>query len=346
MENGATVSTITKSSDAAENAVSITNNGTITASVGVEVSGTAPATKVEDKDIKSTLTDAGGYVKLKATQTISSSLTISKDTVLDLNGQTLMLGENQILVQSNLTVIDTTNDQGKICKTNNTPSKNTAIQVKEGGNLIINGGNFSTQHKQMIDVASQSSLTINGGKIETNNMGVYVFGTDAKCTINGGEFKTGSACVSGNGSNDKWGTYIEINGGKLVSDNDIAIYHPQVGALVINGGYVKGATAIYQKAGTMTINGGVFEATMEYKDYQYKGTGANPTGDCILFDACTGYGNGSIVANISLNSTKISVNANSIGKAQKVKGYVYNSDNAPIIIWNGEAVTSIDVSSK
>ncbi len=358
VENGATVSTITKSSSATESdTVSITNNGTITAAVGVDVAGTAPATKVENKDIKSTLTAEGGYVQLSADQTISETLTIVNDTVLDLNGKTLTVSILKITSGRNLTLIDTakaTEQMGCIIC-------NRYIFLN-GGSLIVNDGKITTTFadstSSLIYVSSKSSLTVNGGTIENpyienatvktkcGGNAIYVYGSGAKCIINGGTISGANIALTGNGTNTNWGTYIEINGGKIINSNNLAIYHPQVGTLNINGGHIEGYSAIYQKAGTMNITGGTFVATKEYTDYTYSGSGANSTGDCIIIDACKGYGNGTTVANITLDSVKISVNSNSIGKAQKVKGYVYNSDNAPIIIWNGEAVSSIDVSSK
>ncbi len=359
VESSATVSMVTKSTDSTEgtDTVTVTNNGNITIAPDVNVTGTQPTQPAGTT--QSTLTNAGGYFKLSNDQTISTSLTLDKDTILDLNGHTLTFSNCALDITANVTVVDTSSGQnGKLTRTNYETNDRWFIVIKEGGQLVLNSGEiegitqgiYDSKYYAMIKVERESTLVVNGGSIISTGASnfngaavvtpILVAGQDAKCYINGGliECKKGNFALCGNGSNSD-GTYIEINGGTLKSD-DVTVYHPQVGILNINGGYIEGGTAVYQKAGTMNITGGTFKATKEYTSYTYNGSGANPTGDAIVIDSCKGYGNGATVANINLSSTKISVNGSG---ASKVKGYIYGTDTKPVIIWNGEQVKAINV---
>ena len=83
--------------------------------------------------------------------------------------------------------------------------------------------------------------------------------SNGKLTVNDGNFQTGWYCVSGNGAKTTADSVTTINGGEFTSVADYAIYHPQPGKLVINGGVIKGAAgAIAANNGIIEINGGEF----------------------------------------------------------------------------------------
>lgn len=102
------------------------------------------------------------------------------------------------------------------------------------------------------------SAVIEDDPVNKGQFGVCVY-ENGKVTINDGEFEAGWYCVSGNGSKTDANSVVEINGGELKSVADYAIYHPQPGKLVINGGKISGAAgAIAANNGTIEINGGEF----------------------------------------------------------------------------------------
>ena len=138
--------------------------------------------------------------------------------------------------------------QGDAQIVNNTPyDKNHSsgvIGVSGGGELIFNG--------------SGVSAVINDDPANKGQFGV-VLHQDAHVIVNDGTFETGWYCISGNGSTTNADSVVEINGGEFVSVADYAIYHPQPGKLIINGGKFSGAAgAIAANNGIIEINGGEF----------------------------------------------------------------------------------------
>lgn len=149
------------------------------------------------------------------------------------------------------------------------------IKVSGGGKLTISGSGkivnntpYDNKHSSgVVKVVKDSELVINDGGvqavIETDPAGKGQFGIcvyeNAALTINGGEFTTGWYCVSGNGNAENKDSVITINDGVFKSIADYAIYHPQNGKLVINGGDISGAAgALAVNNGEIEINGGVF----------------------------------------------------------------------------------------
>ena len=79
--------------------------------------------------------------------------------------------------------------------------------------------------------------------------------------MNGGQIKVGWYCIAGNGQDIAKTSTIIINGGKLISVSDYALYLPHNGITIINGGVVDGAAgAISLNRGSLTINGGSFSS--------------------------------------------------------------------------------------
>lgn len=111
IEEKGTVSFITKTGT---DTATVENKGNIGTSLNVEINGTKPTQTVTDSAAR--LTNAGGYVKLTADQTISDDLTLDKDTVIDLNGHTITFAEGkQLIVEANVTILDSSTDKnGKI----------------------------------------------------------------------------------------------------------------------------------------------------------------------------------------------------------------------------------------
>lgn len=87
------------------------------------------------------------------------------------------------------------------------------------------------------------------------------------------------ATIQGNGN--KHGTSITINGGKIYSKGT-AIYHPQYGELVINGGEIVGeATGVEMRAGTIEVNGGTISGNGDPFTSDPNGNGSTTIGAAV-----------------------------------------------------------------
>lgn len=87
------------------------------------------------------------------------------------------------------------------------------------------------------------------------------------------------ATIQGNGN--KHGTSITINGGKIYSKST-AIYHPQYGELVINGGEIVGeATGVEMRAGTIEVNGGTISGNGDPFTSDPNGNGSTTIGAAV-----------------------------------------------------------------
>ena len=72
------------------------------------------------------------------------------------------------------------------------------------------------------------------------------------------------AAIQGSGGDTTADTSITINGGSVTSWFNHAIYQPQAGTVIINGGEIEGLTGIEMRAGTLTVTGGTINATGAY----------------------------------------------------------------------------------
>ena len=87
------------------------------------------------------------------------------------------------------------------------------------------------------------------------------------------------ATIQGNGN--QHGTSITINGGKIYSKS-AAIYHPQYGELVINGGEIVGeATGVEMRAGTIEVNGGTISGNGDPFTSDPNGNGSTTIGAAV-----------------------------------------------------------------
>ncbi|MDO4742001.1 MAG: hypothetical protein Q4A79_01335, partial [Candidatus Saccharibacteria bacterium] len=129
------------------------------------------------------------------------------------------------------------------------------------------GGYTQLGDNNLALMLTNATLVLDGGILDVTTWGVTLF-HDSKLVMNGGEIKADGFAITGNGTtNPASGNYgsntkITINGGKIVSESDYAIYHPQEnGVMVVNGGEITGAAgAIAANRGNITINGGTLRS--------------------------------------------------------------------------------------
>ncbi len=137
-----------------------------------------------------------------------------------------------------------------------TYTSSTNVANCNGGNLTIEGGNFTATASNYPGVVQQAngSITINGGTINTQSYALWAKG---KITLNGGTVKSEKNYTV---NVESTGTF-EFNGGTLEATSTSSVMINSNGITNINGGnfnYVdNGKIAIINRAtGTMTINEG------------------------------------------------------------------------------------------
>lgn len=169
---------------------------------------------------------------------------------------------------------------------NGTVTLNQPIWVR-GGTLTVKGGTINTTDDAFIvgkyynkadawrQPTADAKLIIESGvtvNVDGKNCNcVYIFGTsNCKASlVTSGTLKSlydegaagdaQGAAIQGNG--DANNGAVTVNGGLVYSKNDVAIYHPQNDALIINGGKIEGKTGVEIRAGSLTVNGGEIIAT-------------------------------------------------------------------------------------
>ena len=219
----------------------------------------------------------------------------------DLNGHKFKTDESGYSrVNGSLTMQDTSvNESGLYyCAVNYKGNK------QDKGVLVVSGENASfTLESGTIEAKNAK------GEFDSNNgqFGVAIW-EGATTTINGGTIKAGWYTIVGNGNDIYATSNIIINGGKLISVCDYALYLPHNGVTKINDGIIDGAAgAISINRGSLIINGGSFssDGTGETGDWG-DGTGANETN--ALINSNAGYGDVTITVNGgNYNVAKLSV---------------------------------------
>lgn len=164
----------------------------------------------------------------------------------------------------------------------------------DGGNLTITGNGTFTGYAAAQVVGNQtpggnainSTLTVKSGSFTGTELGILYVGNGATVVVDGGSITGGdNAAIMGNGtknsSTDNGGTSLIVNDGTITGNTlsagwrNCAIYLPQWGTAVINGGTITGTTGagIVLRSGNLTITGGQISG---------KGTGGD---DCKMGDA-------------------------------------------------------------
>ena len=106
------------------------------------------------------------------------------------------------------------------------------------------------------DVTIAGDAVIDGGK----GYGIWTDGYGHTLTVNGTVKSDGAYAITGNGNDDTG--YIDdcnitVNDGATIqSPNGIAIYHPEMGTVTVNGGDISGHTGIEMCAGKLVVKGG------------------------------------------------------------------------------------------
>ena len=258
----------------------------------------------------------GQVVTLNRDTTENVKVSAGKTLILDLNGHNLTGKADSwaLVVEGDLTIRDSkasaegpvvsadyetvTYASGKI----ESASSGYAVQVQNGGNLVLESGTVIATKGNGINVLAQqtpngevvsSSLTVKGGYVNSEEYGLGAYGNKAVLNVSGGVIVAdNNAVVAGNGTVNETtnadGTEINLTGGTLIghitSSGYIAcgVYHPQSGKLTISGDvdiYADGGVGVLMRAGTAEITGGTITGT---------GTAAGWVGDNKNAIPCSG----------------------------------------------------------
>ncbi len=215
---------------------------------------------------------------------------VSANVTLDLNGHTWTSTQNSdfnVLFfksgSNNLTlnIVDTSAGKGgKIVNT----TANGIIGISNSGNTVNIGEGVILEGNSVVITGTNNTLNVEG-------------------TINGGN----TFAIATNGIQTTNAT-INIKSGAVITSNDVAVYLPGTGTTTVeDGATITGATAIYQKSGTLNISGGTINGTGAAADFTHNGDGANATGDAIVVESCD-YPGGTPTTVITGNPTITSAN--------------------------------------
>lgn len=240
-------------------------------------------------------------------------LTIDKGITLDLGGHTLSLEGKEKQDDAGITFTNgaSTIKNGTIVDTCQIVRTFAVVITGQGTALTMEDATLTVQVPKSGDgygmrVLNGAELTLNEGATVNSApvgdnagyiYGINVYGngsgatfneaTATKLTVNeGATVEAYAFAVSGNGDGKKDNTLITINGGKLVSKAGPAIYHPQYGKLVINGGTLDGCSGVEIRAGELTVNGGTIKGdtteTIVYRKDQIGGSNSVDGGGIIV----------------------------------------------------------------
>lgn len=233
----------------------------------------------------------GDTVTLMKDVTGTSTLSVNKTVTIDLNGHTI------------------------------TGEDTRAIHVK-GGTLTLTGTGVVTSKKtksfdgdsSVIRVGDNSGENRPAGLVVGENVtikapdsyGITVFGskTTETVTIKGKVLADHAAAIGGNGSAGFGGTKIVIEpSAEVVSTGYTGIYHPQTGTLTINGGIIKGLSAIESKSGEtiIAVNGDPTITATGSISHNENNNGTSTSGYAIAVVNNKNYAGS---ANVTINSGK------------------------------------------
>ncbi|MBQ4018464.1 MAG: hypothetical protein II605_04390, partial [Paludibacteraceae bacterium] len=194
------------------------------------------------------------------------------------DGQTIQLLQNnnvtaQVEVAGKAITLDLAGYKIEYTGTSTLPSG--VILVHNGASLTIDDSSDPDAGSIVSGADAYAAIALTKAGDDAANPAILV--------INGGIFTGDYYAITGNGS--RHNTQITINAGTFsgahANDNS-AIYHPQQGTLIINGGTFTGySAAIELRAGTLEINDGTFTATATEYSCNPSGSGTTTVGAAI-----------------------------------------------------------------
>lgn len=168
------------------------------------------------------------------------------------------------------------------------------LSITEDLTLVLNGHTVTGCGKTF-EIINAAKLTVDGSVANSKMENVrFTVGkspnNNGSLELNGGEYSIkNNTVIHVNG--DCKECNVTINNAKVTSVGDNGIQLNGGGTFVINNSEITGATAIYMKAGSLTVKGSNTKITAngEYAAAIVGHDGSNATGDAIVLDSTTGY---------------------------------------------------------
>ena len=220
-------------------------------------------------------------------------------SILDLNGHNISANKEPLFYvknNANLTLKNSQVEKGVISSTK----------------IIIQSGILPNSNKKDV-IPSAGNVTIEKNvtlSVEDNTQRqptiFIVYGS--KLNVYGQILNTGSCAIQGNGTdnNAQRATIINLHKGAILKTDKLAIYHPQLGTLNIDGATVEGYAGIGIKSGTLNItNNAIIRGVANdpvLNDTHSITNGINYDGSAIVVDSYVGYAGN---MNISISDSTV-----------------------------------------
>lgn len=279
--------------------------GGVKVKFGSVVTNVTKQPNVSYTNLATAVTQATAEDTLRADKdfTTTAQVNVTKNLTFDTNGHTITrvnASSAYDAVFQVRTVHLTITGGGTINSTSSSGDFGAAIYMwagnATGATVTLEDATLSGKNTSVYVTASAHSITgviypavynMTGGTVTD---GIFVIRPAAELNITGGTVK-GFAPIQGNGSAGMGGTKITIGGTAVIDgDDSIAIYHPQNGELIINGGTIIGTNAIEMKAGKLVVTDGTITGTGPFVETPTAISGySTDTGDAILLFSAAGY---------------------------------------------------------
>ena len=300
----------------------------------------------------STTSKAGSAAGSAIHATNSSSVTLDGTSITsnDTFGIAVTSGSNVAL--NNNSSITAKNSYGIVVFANSDATVNNSTvkadlpiyAYDENANVVVDGSNSVISSNALTSTAVQSgyydtskkipytgSFTLKNGKVEG---GILASGSGV-VNIEGGSVHAAYLAISNNNTITD-GTSINISGGSVTVDDDVAIYLPGDGAFTMTGGSVTGGTAIDVRMGTVKITGGTLTSTYNQNAPLDELTDVNGgtmmDGSIIMVNSGLYLNTAGELAGITVTIGKDVVMNKTAEEADYVRHYDWNQNEQPVTI--------------
>ena len=229
-------------------------------------------------ELQSLLND-GDTVKLNKNYTIDTTLNVTQDVTLDLNGHVIkMTGSGSVInvgSNGNLTLQDSSAAKSGVITGGNASSKGGGVYISNGGSFTMNGGTIEKCYAKYgggvcID---SGSFTMNGGAIKgcsASDQGGGVY-TIRDITMSGGTIENCSATNRGGGVYTSQRNFTMSDGTikNCSASSGGGVFVENKGNFTMNGGAIENCSASSKSGGgggvnvdnegNFTMNGGAIE---------------------------------------------------------------------------------------
>lgn len=226
----------------------------------------------------------GDTIVLCDNVSLTSTLTVSKGITLDLNGFTITMSlsgsdYNGLLFTAGESVLK----GGEVIDNTSARVSWYAVSVSGPGSKLtvtdvdIRQAASNAVFSYGVHSSSGAILVLNGGTsiselTDGYCIGAFVDGGGNNTTtlvVEDASIITSAYAIAGNGSRDN--TFIHVVDGYFSSSLGVAVFHPQKGDMVVDGGTFTGTGGIqFCGAGKLTVNGGTITGTFRETDPPYK----------------------------------------------------------------------------